>query len=165
MCKALCNIFVPCIHSSLLEDDRSTGSSPIDELKNRWKGYGDLRDDSEVADLPPISQVSGQLIEHYISEGLDREEAYQAALLELDFSQSTLDTVSRSHVATDLPDGHFPSSMKRVVIGAVRILYNTWTNGVTSSTDGLFEITNVLRSLMGTLLVNVGIQGWDGFSK
>ena len=66
---------------------------------------------------------------------------------------------------TETPDGRFPSSLKHVVVGAIRILYNTWTDNVTSPTDGLMEITNVLRSLMGALLVNVGMQGWDGFSK
>ena len=58
---------------------------------------------------------------------------------------------------TDTSQGRFPDSLKHVVVGAVRILYNAWTDNVTSPTDGLMEIMNVLRSLIGAHLVNVGI--------
>jgi hypothetical protein len=33
-----------------------------------------------------MHRIDQKLIEHYIDEGFEREEAYQAALLELDFS-------------------------------------------------------------------------------
>lgn len=131
---------------------------------DNWEPFGNYMYERKAAPRIP-QQVNMDLIRHYMQEGLEPGEAYQAAMMEAqDNAPPRSDVVTRAHTLSEVSDGTISNEFKDIIIDAVRKIYNIWVEN-RDSNEVITDIASFLRSILGCALTTASIRGLGQFEK